>query len=299
MRQNTVRLGVTITAIALAATACGAQQSLTGEGGQAPEPKVAQDVKFAPGTTMAALQEAGTITIGTKFDQPLFGQRGIDGEMHGFDVEIGKLVAAGLGIEPEDIDWVEAPSPQREELIQGGDVDMVVATYVITEERAEQVSFAGPYYVAGQQLMVRSDNEHITGPESLRESGARVCTVSGTTPAENIRQYIDESQLVLFDVYSKCANALRTNQVDAVTTDNVILLGLTAQSDGKFKLVGETFSEEPYGIGFPRGDVALCEFINQQLQQAAETGAYARAWEATAGTVAEETPQLPALTPCA
>ncbi|MDQ3987776.1 MAG: glutamate ABC transporter substrate-binding protein [Actinomycetota bacterium] len=297
MRWNPMlRVGVAVAAFALVTTACGEQEPLGG--GQAPEPEVAQDVQFEAGTTMAELSEAGAITIGTKFDQPLFGLRGLDGEMQGFDVEIGKIMAAGLGIAPDAITWVEAPSAQREDLIERGDVDMVVATYTINDERRQRVSFAGPYYQAGQTLMVRSDDQEITGPESLRASGARVCSVTGSTPSENIREFVEESQLVLFAAYSQCRDALRTDQVDVVTTDNVILLGYVAQSDGAFKLVGDTFTEEPYGIGIPKGDAAFCAYINDTLTAAADSGAYADAWEATAGTVAGQTPELPALDPC-
>jgi glutamate transport system substrate-binding protein len=296
--KSVLRVAATMAAAALVATACGQQESIGGGGEQAPAPDVAQDVQFEPGTTMAELSEAGSITIGTKFDQPLFGQRTLDGQLTGFDTEIGRIIAAGLGIAPENVNWTEAPSAQREDLIERGDVDMVIATYTINDARKERVSFAGPYYQAGQTLMVRSDNTDITGPDSLRATGARVCTVTGSTPSENIRPYIDEAQLTLFDTYSQCRDALGNGQVDVVTTDNVILLGYVAESDGAYKLVGGTFTEEPYGIGVTKGDVAFCEFINQQLTEAAENGEYAAAWEATAGTVAEETPKLPELAPC-
>ncbi|MQA14345.1 MAG: transporter substrate-binding domain-containing protein [Pseudonocardiaceae bacterium] len=299
MRWNPMlRVGAAVFAVGLVAAACGQQESLGGGGGQAPEYEVVQDPRFAPGTTMAELSEAGTIRIGTKFDQPLFGLRNLDGQMRGFDVEIAKIISGQLGIAPEDIEWVQSPSAQREDLIERGEVDMVVATYTINDERAQRVSFAGPYYQAGQILMVRSDNQEITGPDSLRGSGARVCTVTGSTPSENIRPFIEESQLVLFQQYSQCRDALGTDQVDVVTTDNVILLGYVANSEGQFKLVGDTFTEEPYGVGIPKGDVQFCLFINQALTEAAGTGAYQRAWEATAGTVAEETPELPELNSC-
>ena len=94
----------------------------------------------------------------------------------------------------------------------------------------------------------------------------------GSTPAEQIKKYVDESNLVLFDVYSKCADALRTGQVQAVTTDNVILLGLVQQSGGQFKMVEKPFTREPYGIGIRKGDVKFCEFIDQALTQAAQDG---------------------------
>ncbi len=177
---------------------------------------------------------------------------------------------------------------------------MVVATYTINDERKERISFAGPYYQAGQQVMVAADDDTITGPESFTENpDAIVCSVTGSTPSENIREYLaSEDQLVLFEEYSDCADALENGQVQAVTTDNVILLGFVSESDGAFKLVGEQFTEEPYGIGIQRGDVAFCEFINETL--AANEEAYVAAWEATAGQVeGTETPTLPTADECA
>lgn len=258
----------------------------------------AEDVKFEAGTTMAALNQAQKITVGTKFDQPLFGLKGLSGAPEGFDVEIAKIIVGELGIPDDKITWIETPSGVREEKIQQGAVDMVVATYTINATRKERVSFAGPYYVAGQDLMVKKDNTTVTGPESLRAAKARVCSVSGSTPAEKIKTYVDPAQLVLFDVYSKCADALRTNQTDVVTTDNVILLGLVDKSGGAFKLVGKPFTSEPYGIGIKKGDVKFCQFIDETLQKAVADGRYQAAWDKTAGKVAGAAPQLPAADPC-
>ena len=103
---------------------------------------------------------------------------------------------------------------------------------------------------------------------------------------------------MLFDVYDKCANALRTGQVDVVTTDNVILLGFVSESEDEFKLVGEQFTEEPYGIGVQKGDAEFCEFINDTLQE--NEDAYNEAWASTAGEIeGTETPTLPEPEPCA
>lgn len=298
MRWNaTLRVGIAAVACALLTTACGAQEPLGG-GDQTPQPSVAENPQFEAGTTMAKLAEAGTIRVGTKFDQPLFGQQGLDGQLSGFDPEIARIIAGALGIAPDKIQFVEAPSAQREELIKTDKVDMVIATYTINDKRREQISFAGPYYQAGQTLMVKSDNTEITGPQSLRPTGARVCSVQGSASSDNILEYIDPAQQTLFDVYSKCADALRTGQVDAVTTDNTILLGFVSDSDGQFKLVGDQFTEEPYGIGITKGDVKFCEFIDDTLTQAEKSGAYADAWEATAGKVAGPAPALPEFDPC-
>lgn len=250
--------------------------------------------EFESGSTMAEIADRGSVTVGTKFDQPGFGLLGLEDTPEGFDVEIAKIIAAEMGIAEEDIEWVETPSAVREEVIERGEVDYVVATYTINEERAERISFAGPYYVAGQQLMVMSDNDTIEGPEDLADNpDSKVCSVTGSTPSEQIREYLaNPNQLVLFDVYDKCADALRTGQVDVVTTDNVILLGFVSESDGEFKLVGEQFTDEPYGIGIEKGATEFCEFINQTLQDNEE--AYNEAWASTAGQVeGVEAPTLP------
>jgi glutamate transport system substrate-binding protein len=278
-----------VSAMVLALPACGDDKPAT----------QAQGGNLEAGTTMAALNQAQKITIGTKFDQPLFGLKGLSGQPEGFDVEIAKIIVGELGIPDDKITWVETPSSVREEKINQGAVDMIAATYTINATRKERVSFAGPYYVAGQDLMVKKDNTAITGPDSLKAAKARVCSVSGSTPAEKIKSYIDPAQLTLFDVYSKCADALRTGQVDVVTTDNVILLGLIDKSDGAYKLVDNKFTQEPYGIGIKKGDVKFCEFINSVLQKAASDGRYQAAWDKTAGKVAGAVPALPPADACA
>jgi len=284
-----------LSVVALTAAACGGDDDSS-----ASEPAVESDVEFEAGTKMAELAEAGTIRVGTKFDQPGFGLENLEGEVEGFDVEVAKIIAGALGIAEDDIEFVQTPSAVREDVIEGDEVDMVVATYTINDTRKERISFAGPYYLAGQQIMVASDNDDITGPESLKDTpDARICSVTGSTPAEQIVEYLaSPDQLTLFDEYSQCADSLRNGQVDAVTTDNVILLGFVSESDGDFKLVGEQFTEEPYGIGITKGDVAFCEFINDTLQE--NEDAYIEAWESTAGQVeGTETPELPEPAPCA
>jgi glutamate transport system substrate-binding protein len=294
MRVRRIAAAAAAIALSLTLAACGGDDS--GE----TETEVESAPTFEAGTTMATLSEQGSITVGTKFDQPLFGLKGLDGKPQGFDVEIAKIIAGAMGINADNINWIETPSAVREEVIEQGRADMVVATYTINDRRKERISFAGPYYIAGQDIMVLADNpKDITGPDSFRTNGAKVCSVSGSTPGENIKQYLGTpDQLVLFDVYSKCADALRTGQVDAVTTDNVILLGLVDASGGAFEIIGEAFTEEPYGIGITKGDVAFCEFINETLQAASEDGAYATAWEDTAGKVQSEVPELPPADPC-
>ena len=294
MRLLRTTRSAALAASVLVLTACGGAD--TG-GGDAPS--VADKPSFAAGSTMAKIADAGKLRVGTKFDQPGFGLKGLSGQPEGFDVEVAKIIAGALGVKADAIEYVEAPSKVREEVIEQDKVDLVAATYTINDKRKERITFAGPYYLAGQQLMVKTDNTAITKPEDLKANAdAKVCSVTGSTPAEQIKEYLaGDSQLVLFDVYSKCADALRTGQVAVVTTDNVILLGFVAKSEGDFKLVGEQFTEEPYGIGIKKGDVAFCEFINTTLK--ANTEAYDAAWASTAGKVeGAKAPTLPEAAAC-
>jgi glutamate transport system substrate-binding protein len=274
-------------ALALAAAACGGGDESGGG-------SVNQGAKFPDGSTMAKLQQAGKVTVGTKFDQPLFGLKNLEGVPEGFDVEIAKLIAGEMGIAPDKIEWVETVSANREPFIQQGKVDFVVATYTINDKRKQVVDFAGPYYEAGQDIMVKKGNPlGITGPDAL--AGKRVCSVTGSTPAENIRTNYPQAKLTEFDVYSKCAEALKNGQVDAVTTDNVILLGLISKDQESFELVGKPFTKEPYGIGVKKGDTQFRNFINDVLDKIKQDGRWMKAWQDTAGKVATDQPTPPAV----
>ena len=287
-RRATGLVGAAL-ALMLALAACGGDDDGGDGGGQ-----VNQGASFAEGTTMARLKEAGTVKVGTKFDQPLFGLKNLEGKPEGFDVEIAKLIAGEMGIAPDKVVFSEAVSANREPFIQQGKVDFVVATYTINDKRKQVVDFAGPYYEAGQDIMVAKGNpEGIGGPDDL--AGKKVCSVTGSTPAENIRENYPEADLTEFDVYSKCAEALKNGQVQAVTTDNVILLGLISQDEESFELVGEPFTKEPYGIGVKKGDTEFRNFINDTLQKAYDDGRWLAAWDATAGKVAPEKPTPPTI----
>ncbi len=293
--RTTTRYAATLGALGLVLAGCSSEAGQQAEEAAENTAEVAEDVEFPAGTTMAELAEAGSITVGTKYDQPGFGLLNPDGVPEGFDVEIAKIVAGELGIAPEDITWTETVSANREPFIQNGQVDIVVATYTINDTRKQVVDFAGPYYVAGQDIMVATGNpEGIQGPEDL--AGKTVCSVEGSTPAQNIRDNYPEATLVTYDVYSKCADDLANGNVQAVTTDNVILTGLVAGNPEGFELVGNPFTQEPYGIGLALGDTEFRNFINDVLEQSYEDGTWAAAWDRTAGAITgEEAPEPPAV----
>lgn len=219
--------------------------------------------------------ESGKIRIGIKFDQPGLGFKK-SGTYVGFDVDVAKYVAKKLGYSEDEIVWKEAPSKQREAMLQNGDVDMILATYSITDERKNAVSFAGPYFVAGQDLLVRKDDHSINGPEDL--NGKRLCSVTGSTSAATVKEkFASEVQLMEQPGYAECATALFSGIVDAVTTDDIILAGLASASRGKLRVVGKPFTQEYYGVGIKKGDTALAKKINAAITEMIKDGSWERA----------------------
>jgi len=249
------------------------------------------------GASIIEKAKSGSLVIGVKSDQPGLSLLTPDG-YEGYDVNIAKIIAAGLGVKPDGIEWKTTVSINREPFIQQGTVDLVVSTYTINDARKKIVAFGGPYYIAGQDLLVREDSP-ITGPESM--AGDIACSVTGSTPAKRMQTDYPDVQLQLFDSYSKCVTAL-SGGVDAVTTDDIILAGYAAQPHnvGKFKLVGKPFSVEPYGIGLKKDDIAGCKRINQILVEASADGSYEAAFIDALGPSGLEPPTLDeaALTNC-
>jgi glutamate transport system substrate-binding protein len=294
MRFTHTKLAAAAASTMLVLAACGNAGEDDG-GADAPDVEV-QDQDFPEGTTMADLQEQGSIIIGVKIDQPGIGFKEAGEETpEGFDIEMGKILAAGLGIEEGDIEWKETISDNREPFLQNGEVDIVLASYSITDERRQVVGQAGPYYVTGQQLLVAADDDSIGGPEDLE--GKDVCSVTGSTSIETVEKEYGATPRG-FDTYSECVDQLLNGSVDAVTTDGAILLGYAAEHPDELKVVGEPFSEERYGVGYELGDTEFCTYIQDTIAAAQEDGTWAEAYEATLGVTTEETPEPPEMDEC-
>ncbi|MFD7261250.1 glutamate ABC transporter substrate-binding protein [Streptomyces sp. NPDC059874] len=265
-------------ALALTATACGGNGDTGSDGGATGGDK------------------KDKIVIGIKFDQPGLGLKTPDGKFSGFDVDVAKYVAKELGYEPEQIEFKQAVSAERENLISNGDVKLVVATYTINEKRKAKVDFAGPYFLAHQDLLVRADDTSITKAEDLNKK--KLCSVTGSTSAQNVKTKLaPEADLQEFPGYSECLTGLENKAVDALTTDDSILAGYAAQekNKGKFKLTGLKLSNEPYGIGLKKGDTELQTKVNAALKKMVADGAWQKAVDANfgpAGYKAEPAPQI-------
>ncbi|MFE4516920.1 glutamate ABC transporter substrate-binding protein [Kitasatospora sp. NPDC056783] len=242
--------------------------------------------------TLDAARGRGHLVVGAKEDQPYLGQKNpATGEYSGFDIEIAKMVGASLGFPADRIQFKTIASANRETALQNGQVDYYVGTYTINDNRKKLVGFAGPYFIAGQSLLVRKNNTTIHGPQDL--DGRKVCSAAGSTPYQRIQSQYPKAKLIGYDTYSACVDNLITNQVDAVTTDNAILLGYAAKVPDELKVVGPLFSTEPYGIGVPKEDTVLRAAINDALEHHMLNGDWKRAFEATLGLSGEPAPNPP------
>lgn len=237
----------------------------------------------------------GSMTIGVAVDEPGVGLK--SGTTYsGFDVDTARYVAAKLGVPPQNITWVEAKPADRESLLESGQVQMVVSTYSITAEREQKVSFAGPYYVAHQDLLIRRNDEEITGPESLDRKN--LCSVTGTTSAAYVKStYAGKITLLEKPRFSDCVNSLVDGEVDAVSTDDLILAGFAAQEQykGILRLVGKGFTDERYGIGVKKGDTEMVTKINAALKTYISDGSWQKSLDANVGDSGFKVPSPPSV----
>jgi glutamate transport system substrate-binding protein len=235
------------------------------------------------------------IKIGIKYDQPGLGLKEPDGSFSGFDVDVATYVAKELGYEPNQIEFVETKSADRENALARGDVKLIAATYSITDERKEKVDFAGPYLLAHQDLLVKSDSK-ITEATDL--NGENLCSVVGSTSAQNVKKdFAPKANLKETGGYSECIAGLQSGSVDALTTDDSILAGYAAQEQykGKFKLAGLKLSNENYGVGVKKGDTETVNKVNAALEKMVSDGSWKKAVDANFGPANyknEEAPKI-------
>lgn len=270
MRRTRTLAGIGIAAAALLAlTACNSGSPSNPGGGTGGDEggedstwfEVASDAQLEGSPTFDTIQDRDKVVIGVKEDQPGLGYLDVTtDERTGFDVDIARWIAASLGYDEDKIEFKAIASANREQAIVNGDIDYYVGTYSITDKRKEQIAFAGPYFITGQGLLVGTDSdiesEADLGPDTT------VCSATGSTPIQNIRTNYPEVPTKEFDLYSACVEALLSGEVQAVTTDQAILIGYAAQDPDNLKVVGEPFTEERYGVGLAKDDAALQEHIN-------------------------------------
>ncbi|MFF4406086.1 glutamate ABC transporter substrate-binding protein [Streptomyces sp. NPDC001404] len=295
MRRRIAALA--LIAVALLAAACGKEGSPPVKGPkpeQLPAYHVATGFELPDSPTWRAARNRGHLVVGAKEDQPYLGEKDpATGVYSGFDIEIARMMSASLGFDPKTIVFRTIASANRETALQNGQIDYYVGTYTINDLRKKQVGFAGPYYIAGQSLLVRKDEKGINGPQDL--DGKKVCSAAGSTPLQRIQRDYPKAKAVAYDTYSICVDNLLTLQVDAVTTDDTILMGFAAKAPDELRMAGKPFSREPYGIGVPRADTALRLALDDAIEEHVKNGDWKKAYDATLGLSGVPAPQPPAV----
>ncbi len=269
----------------LGAAACGEDEEPTDPGADV------EAGEFEAGTTMAELQEAGEITIGVKYDVPPFGFENTgSGEIEGFDVDLGKYIAAKLGVEPV---FREAISDNRIPFLQDGTVDLILSTMTITTDRDAEIDYSRPYFIAQGRILVPEDSD-IAGIEDLTD-GTSVCTALGSTYEATLEEQAPDANVKTVEAYSDCLTLLQNGQVDAVSTDNIILTGMIIQAGEDFpmKLVGDPLTTEPYGAGIPDGDTDFQAFLDETIGEAFEDGTWQEIYDNWVGQYVEGEPEHP------
>lgn len=242
-------------------------------------------VAAAAASLTACSGDSDKFVVGIKFDQPGLGQKQPDGSFKGFDVDVAKYVAKELGYTDDKVEFKEAISANRESFVQQGQVNIVIATYSITDDRKKKIGFAGPYLVTGQDILTRADDTTINSVDDLKAK--KVCGAQGSSSPKRLvdkfgeawkGQYLTEQQ-----GYGACLPLLENKQVDAISTDATILAGFATQSPGKFRLVGKPFSEEKYGIGVKLDDKDTREKLNAAVEKMFKDGSWKKAVDANFG----------------
>ncbi len=266
MSRSFKMAGALLIAAMLVVSGCGNNKENNTAGGNA-SGGAATDSK-----AIAKIKERGKLLVGVKYDTRLFGLKDpATGKVDGFDVDISKAIAKKILGDENAIELKEVTSKTRIPMLNNGEIDMVVATMTITEERKKEVDFSDVYFQAGQSLLVKKGSP-ITGLESVTKD-TKILGSKGATSIKNIKEKVPGVTVLEFDNYQDAFSALKAGQGDALTTDDAILYGMASQDPG-FEVVGKPFTDEPYGIAVQKGNTDVVQAINDTLAELKSNGEY-------------------------
>jgi glutamate transport system substrate-binding protein len=292
--------GVLLTAVALAVSACSGTTSLPGSGSSSSSsgtgsvltgaPVAAADL-ILPGSTMEKIKKRGKLIVAEALDAPLLSQQDPTNpdRVNGFDADLAKLLAIYILGKP-NVEIVPPASETREAMLQNGTVDVVFNTYTITPQRAEQVDFAGPYFESGLAVAVKSDEAGIKSEKDL--DGKNVIVGANTPAVTEVPKVAPTAKITAFATDPAAVQALIQGRGDAYVQDYT-LLASDAASEKQIKVVGNPFTQEPYGIGLAHGDSDFKSFVNTWLKAIQSGGQWAKAWQTTLGTVTDGSAPTP------
>lgn len=299
-RRKAAVAGFMLAAVTLAVSACSSTTSLPGSGSSASsssadsvfaDAPVAKSDLILSGSTMEAIKKRGKLVVAEALDAPLLSQQDPTNpdQVNGFDADLAKLLAIYILGKP-NVEIVPPASETREAMLQNGTVDVVFNTYTITEERAKQVDFAGPYFESGLAVAVKSDNTSI---KSVKDIDGKNVIVGANTPAvTEVPKVAPTAKVTAFGTDPAAVQALIQGRGDAYVQDYT-LLASDAASEKQIKVVGNPFTKEPYGIGLKHGDADFKSFVNNWLKTIQEGGQWGKAWKTTLGTVTDSAVPTP------
>ncbi len=242
-------------------------------------------LSYGTSSTMGDLRRANRLRVGVNYEQPLFGFKESGAEApEGFEIELARIIADELAIEEQYIEWVDVGDGSREEMLNDGEVDIVIATYTITHQRREELGFAGPYFTAGQSILTGWYNESLVRSEyDLIDEP--VCTLEDSVAEEEL-QWMGADVTARSSV-DDCLEMLDDGDVVAFSADNTYLAGVVQENPGEYRMVGEPFTYEPYGIAIDVDDDNFRMWLNDLLETAYHDGRYEQAWTSTIGDTLE------------
>jgi polar amino acid transport system substrate-binding protein len=225
------------------------------------------------GSTMARIFANGRLVVGVSQNTYLFGYRDpASGQIVGFDIDIAREIARAIFGDPDRVQLKAITSAQRIPFVNDGQVDIVAETMTINCARWQQVAFSTDYFDAGQRILVTRGSP-VRGPQDL--GGKKVCAAAGSTSIQNIAGLAAHPVAVSVNDWTDCLVMLQQGQVDAVSTDDTILIGL-AKQDPHTVVVGDKFTREPYGLAIRNTSPDFVRFVNGVLDRMRADGSWAR-----------------------
>jgi glutamate transport system substrate-binding protein len=272
-----------VAVFALLAMACGDSDEEADEGAAPSMSPMAAATSFPAGSTMDQIVKRGKIVIGVKYDVPLFGlQDPVARKVDGLDVAMGKEIAKALGLQENQVEFVEAVTANRIPFLVEDKADLIISTFTITDARKQEIDFSRPYYKAGQSILVKKDNTTIKSVTDL--NGKTVCSQAGSTSEKNVMEKAPQAQMLPLQVISACVQAMKDGRVEAVSTDDIQLAGF-ASLDNTLKMVGGQFTTELYGIGIKKGKTDLQTFVNTEIGKMLADGRWEKLYTQYLGKV--------------
>ena len=236
---------------------------------------------WAAETTLEKINRTGVFTVGTRTASPPFGFINKQNEWVGFSIDLAQLVHKGLEKKLNKtikFELKESAPATRVPLLTSMAVDMISGTMTDTRARRDSVDLSLTFFVTGAQFLVK-EGSPITGIANI--TGKRIATQQGSTNERALRERNVKADLIVFPDQAAAYTALAQGRVDAYTNDGIQLWGLKykAQNPNEWKVVGDFYTYEPYGMGMRKNDSDFRAVVNNALMEAIESGEYFKIYE--------------------